>query len=553
MARWILPFMAGAATIAVIGTSAVAVVQHRDAQQAQQRASAAEAEVADLRARVAELEDETDQLQQDLEDAGSEDPFGDLFGGLLGGGAGDLDDLGGLLDGALGGGDIAGMECIMPGGGAGDLLGGMLGGEGGDVGDLDGLLEGLLSGEAGALDDPDALLEGLLGGGGEAEPLPDDPQELVAQVAEEVAELRELSWTTAPEVAFLGDDELRRRLGEVMDEDYPVEDAQLEGRYLAALGAVPADTDMGQLRRQLLEEQVAGFYDPDTGELVVRTPSGVISAADRVVLAHELDHALTDQALGLPELDHERFAQDQDALLAALSVVEGDATLLMNHWALGNLGFGDQMALATDPAIVAAQAAMDDMPAYLGAELVFPYTTGLDHVCDRWQDDGWSSVDAAYANLPTTSATVLWPDHPGAVGAPDELTTPAGYEQAHTTTFGAAHLLWLLEAPGDEPSRAVADADERAQAWGGGQMTVWFDDDDTAVGLALLDRGTATDSLCDTVTGWYAAAFPDSEPQQAEGATTFDDDRQAAVIACPGDQVRVGIAPELDVAVDVVS
>lgn len=559
MPRWIVPVIATVAAVAVLGTSAVAVVQYRNAQQAQDRAVAAAREVVTLRDRVDELEQETDRLEQetdrleqDLEDAGSEDPFGDLFGGLLGGGGDDMGDLSGLLEGALGGGDVPGMECMVPGGGAGDLLGGMLGGEAGDPEALDGLLDGLLSGEPGDMEDPEALLDGLLGGGG-GEPVPDDPQELVAQVADQVAELRELAWNTSPEVAFLDDDELRARLAEIMDDDYPVEDAELEGRYLAALGAVPPDTDMGQLRRQLMEEQVAGFYDPETGELVVRTPSGQISAADRVTLAHELDHALTDQALGLPELDAERFAQDQDALLAALSVVEGDATLLMNHWALGSLGFGEQMALATDPAIVGAQAAMDEMPPYLGAELMFPYTTGLDHVCDRWLEDEWASVDDAYDALPTTSAEVLWPDHPGAVASPDGLTAPRGYEQAHATTFGAAHLLWLLEAPGGEASRALGDAQARAEAWGGGQMTVWFDGDDTAVGMTLADRGTADTTLCDTVAEWYEAAFPDSSRAQADGATTFEGASQSAVVACPGDQVHVGIAPDVATATAIVS
>lgn len=559
MPRWVVPIIAGVAAIAVLGTSAVAVVQYRNAQQAQERAIAAAREVIHLRDRVDELEQETgrleqetDRLEQELADSGAGDPFGDLFGGLLGGGAGDLDDMAGLLDGLLGGGDVPGMECMAPGAGAGDLLGGLLGGEGGDLGELDGLLEGLLSGDPSGLEDPEALLDGLLGGGG-GEPVPDDPQELVGQVADQVAELRELAWTEPPEVAFLDDDELRRRLGEIMDEDYPAEDAELEGRYLAALGAVPPGTDMGQVRRQLLEEQVAGFYDPDTGELVVRTPSGQISVADRITLAHELDHALTDQALGLPALDAERFAEDQDALLAALSVVEGDATLVMNQWALGSLELGDQMALTTDPAIAGAQAAMEQMPAYLGAELMFPYTVGLDHVCERWQENGWTSVDNAYADLPTTSASVLWPDHPGAVGEPNELTSPRGYEQVHTTTFGAAQLLWLLEAPGGDGSRALTDAEKRAAAWGGGQMTVWADGDGTAVGLALLDRGTATDALCDTVTDWYAAAFPGSERRQVEGATTFAGGAQDAVIACPGDQVHVGIAPDLATATTVVS
>jgi hypothetical protein len=46
------------------------------------------------------------------------------------------------------------------------------------------------------------------------------------------------------------------------------------------------------------------------------------------------------------------------------------------------------------------------------------------------------------------------------------------------------------------------------------------------------------------MTQWYAAAFPDA---RREG-TTFDGPRQDAVIACRGENVRLGIAPDVRTA-----
>lgn len=83
-------------------------------------------------------------------------------------------------------------------------------------------------------------------------------------------------------------------------------------------------------------------------------------------------------------------------------------------------------------------------------------------------------------------------------------------------------------------------------------MTVWADGDDTTVGMALVDRGTAPESLCDTVTDWYEAAFPDSARAQDDGTTTFAGESQDAVVACPGDQVHVAIAPDVATATTVV-
>ncbi|WP_194288638.1 hypothetical protein [Ornithinicoccus halotolerans] len=536
MPRWSTPVLAGVAgvaSLALVGATGVAVVQYRQAEEAEQRAEAAEARADELSTRVEELE-------QRIEEGGGPDAPSD--GGQ--GGLGDLGDLGGLLDGLMGGAaGTPGAACLTPEGGG---LEGMLG-----EGDLEGLMEEFLGEDGQGLGDlfggGDPNAED--GGGSGQQP---DPEALVEQVAGEVAELRGLEWSEPPEVEFLDQQAMRQRLQEVLAEDYSAEDADLERRQLVALGAVPRGTDMQQLRQSLYEEQVAGFYDPESGELVVGMPSGEIAPADQVTLAHELNHALTDQALGLPDLADEQYATDEDAALGALALVEGDATLLMSHWTMGSLSLVDQLTMAGDPSMMAAQEQLDALPPYLGAELMFPYMAGMDYVCHQWQDGEWPAVDEEYDAPPQTSAEVLWTDHPGLVGEPAELTAPEGYEEAHATTFGAAPLLWLLEAPGGDAERALADAETRARAWGGGQLGLWTAGDDTAVGLSLLDQGGQT-PLCDTVNEWYAAAFPDAEQESPDATTTrFDGAHQDAVLACEGEDVLLGIGPDLETAQQVV-
>ena len=87
--------------------------------------------------------------------------------------------------------------------------------------------------------------------------------------------------------------------------EYPVEQADLDSRALQLLGAVPRGTDLKALQEDLMSGQVAGYYDPETGDVVVRVPEGggSLDANGQITLAHELDHALTDQALGLPDIE----------------------------------------------------------------------------------------------------------------------------------------------------------------------------------------------------------------------------------------------------------
>ena len=145
--------------------------------------------------------------------------------------------------------------------------------------------------------------------------------------------------------------------------------------------------------------QVAGYYDPETGDVVVRVPEGggSLDANGQTTLAHELDHALTDQALGLPDIEE---AGASDANLARLALVEGDATLLMQRFALQSIGLLDQLGAALGPDAMAAQQDLAGVPPYLRSELMFPYTTGMAYACRLQEDGGWRGVDAAYDRLP---------------------------------------------------------------------------------------------------------------------------------------------------------
>ena len=440
-----------------------------------------------------------------------------------------------------------GQAAPTPGDDAGDLLDGLLDGDGA----LGELLAGGVPGAA-CMTPEGGPLDGLLGGG--PDQLPDDPDALVEVVAEQVAELRELAWEREVEVDFVDDAELSERLDVLLEEDVDRAALDAEHRLLAALRAVPDDLDLEELQRELLDEQVAGYYVPETGELVVRVPEdGTIRPLDRVTLAHELEHALADQALGLPEASHDPDPQDADARLGALALIEGDATLLMNLWALQHLSLTEQLAGAMSGDLAAAQASLEALPHQLQRELLFPYTDGLDYVCELYLDGGWPAVDARYEEPPRTSVEVLHPERDGqAPQTPTPLSAPTGGERLLRTTFGAAPLLWLFEAPGGDPARGLDDARGRVAAWAGGTVTVWDLEGRTAVGLSLVDGG-GDGALCDSLTAWHTRTFGDHWRAGAEGARVFRGEDEAAVLRCEGDEVRYALSPDLPSALVIVA
>lgn len=528
-------FVSALLVVGLLAGLAVQTVRLRDAQD---RVDGLEVELAALEAEVSELQAEV---------AAAEDGAGDGSGDASGDGSGDGD----------GAGDLLGQ------------LGDLLGDDGGALADLFG--EGLEDGLGGLLSDPDALGDLLEGGGGDAlagaapaaeclvpeggglgalgtqsTPLPDAPQELVDAVSGQVEELRELELVSPVDATFLEDAQFRARVEELIAEELTLEAVDGDQRLLVALGAIPADTDLAELQRDLLGDQVAGFYDPDTGELVVRLGDDGLGATDHVTLAHEIDHALTDQVLGLPDLEELVDSGDADGALAASAWVEGDATLLMGRWQLEHQSLTDQLSALTDPDQAQAQADLEGIPYQLQQELLFPYIAGADAVCAAEQDGGWDAVDARYGDFPATTAAILDPTVTDPPLQVPPAPVPPGYEELLDTTYGAAPLTWLFEAPGGDPDAAIPDPQRGLDGWAGGRAQVVADGDATGIRLAFAEREPGL--LCDALGEWYIAAFEDVEETPAESARVFERPDSTAVLRCGDGTVQLGIGPDLDVA-----
>lgn len=215
----------------------------------------------------------------------------------------------------------------------------------------------------------------------------------VRAIARSVERVRGLEFERRVRPVFLSPDEVARRAARLFLSDYPRATADAEARLLAALGAIPEGLDLRRAVTELLESQVAGFYVPETEKLVVPSddPSTPLTAAEKVVLAHELEHALAHQSLGLPVARRPDVAR-LDENLAALALVEGDATLAMQRYALHAIPIFEQFSMLSDPLITRASAALEGVPHYLARQLGFPYVAGLEFVCDRYRKRKWTSI-----------------------------------------------------------------------------------------------------------------------------------------------------------------
>jgi hypothetical protein len=212
------------------------------------------------------------------------------------------------------------------------------------------------------------------------------------------------------------------------DED--VKRLQRSELVLKKFGLLPRDFDLEKLLVSLLREQVAGYYDPKTK--TVNLLDWVPIEQQEPVMAHELTHALQDQAINLTrwmkkgEKDLGEIKKDptpadienDEIDNAREAVVEGQAEAMMLEYELAPVGrsivdspdlvesMASQMANGTDDSTV-----FKDAPIFLRESLTFPYSYGLNFVVKLMQKGGKQKAFAAVlAKPPHTTRQIMQPE-----------------------------------------------------------------------------------------------------------------------------------------------
>jgi hypothetical protein len=283
----------------------------------------------------------------------------------------------------------------------------------------------------------------------------------------EVAAAGEVPFKAPVPVDFLSPKDLPRYLAEVMDDEYPVARAQADQRVLVAFGLLPRGTDLRSLRRRLLEENVAGFYDDRPGKkrLFAVSEDRRLTASNQMVLSHELRHALQDQHLDTHHALPSSVGDFDDRRLAFLSLLEGDATLVMERFLLRRLG--DQAARRDTGELAWPVNASPDVPRVLHDQMILPYVAGRAFARVLWQRGGGAALLAAWSSPPESTEQVLHPEKYLAREAPRPVEVrhqPQGATLVAEGVLGEALVRTLL---GDTAGEAAA------AGWGGDRYRVW--------------------------------------------------------------------------------
>lgn len=372
------------------------------------------------------------------------------------------------------------------------------------------------------------------------------------RIAEEMAEIRGLEVLEPLDISVQSRGELREWLLGSIENEYPEDIQERDERVLVIFGLIEPGTDVGQLQVDLLGEQVAGYYDPETAEMVVVSEgtSDEISATNEITFAHETVHALQDQHFDLMSVQGDIDALSDDEYLAVNAIIEGDATVSEIEYLIENPGLilGLQAELSDFDTSL-----LDDAPEFYSATLLFPYTQGSEFVTEIYEEGGWDAVNALYENVPLSTEQILHPEKYLEGEAPIDVTVndpiPAlGDEWAilDVNTFGEFIMdVFLNNGNGDISGR---EASEATEGWGGDEyVVVGSDDGDALYWHSEWDTEEDAREFFATLSMHEIERFGgDGEPSTGsnDGVTQFSGNDMVGEIRLDGTVVTYALAPD---------
>jgi hypothetical protein len=295
-------------------------------------------------------------------------------------------------------------------------------------------------------------------------------------------------------------EEIRQFLVRQMQDEKDDTKRYADQKALEALGLIPKGYPLDQKLLALLTEQIAGLYDPKEREFFIA--DWTEPAEQRVIMAHELTHALQDQYFHVEKWEDEVKLND-DAQLARESVLEGSATIAMVDYLLRRTGKTTRDIGEFDPSLLMGDAKdspeLAQAPMVIQDEITFPYIPGaafVERALKEW--NGWPDLHRLFENPPASTQQILHPDlyFRGVMPARVDLTpvtraVPRGWKKLDENVMGEFAVNEILKQfLGKEQADAIAPS------WKGDRYAIYQRESGTQtlllMRLKLADQAAAT-------------------------------------------------------------
>ena len=266
------------------------------------------------------------------------------------------------------------------------------------------------------------------------------------------------------------------------------------------MGLIPLGYDLEAGFLKLITEEAGAFYDPHTDDLkgiadlhpLLKTPQ-----MQKMIISHELAHALQDRVIDLAAISREALA-DMDFEYCVRVVIEGMACNVM-------MAYMNDLPLEDAPDVQAfmragfemkygssSGSALTDSPLYVRESLLNPYAEGGGFVQTWVRKNPDRKMRDLLIDRPLTSEQVIHYEkfESGEPPTPIDLSPldaglPAGWTLYYANTLGEFDIQLLFKTH----KATERYADEFAAGWSGCRWRAYRDSDDNLVivGLSAWD------------------------------------------------------------------
>ncbi|HET8923356.1 MAG TPA: hypothetical protein VFN26_10220 [Candidatus Acidoferrum sp.] len=246
------------------------------------------------------------------------------------------------------------------------------------------------------------------------------------EVLNQMSEITGLRQRSPLKKSLRSREEIRAFVIKQMDEDKKPAERYAGARSAEAFGLLPKGFDLDKFMIEILTEQVEGLYDPKTQEFYIADWSPVED--QRMVMAHELTHALQDQHFQIEAWERAARPND-DAELARDAVLEGTAMAGMVDYLMLSTGRSLKDLPEFDPSMLlgdlASTPSLEKAPPFIKDSLIFPYLSGLNFSAAMLKDTGWSALPRLFEKPPASTQQILHPDLYRSGHIPQNVSIPS--------------------------------------------------------------------------------------------------------------------------------
>ena len=315
------------------------------------------------------------------------------------------------------------------------------------------------------------------------------------------------------------------------------------------------------LRQMYSDPGVAGYFQPETGEVFVPLTTDGMSIGDRSVIVHELVHALTEQHFNWGEAQISHLNSDKiDRYQALLAVIEGDAVMQATRYVLEQItpeeieatqalrAEAEQNSQNTD------ETGETEIPRFLVDFGNFPYSEGLNFLTSILDLEGsdniepseedFSIINELYINPPASTEQIYhFEKYPSeaTLEVDHRITKLTGYELISTRDWGMLGFVAVFDQilGSQGPSRpAVA-------GWGGDQFSLWHKGEEVALALTYRgDEATDTEEMATAMKGYIALVTGEAAIMAIDEYPIIGVDENFVWLSVEGDTLRLIVASE---------